>query len=86
MYIDDIQLFVKNEKELETVIQPVGIYSQDIGLEFSIEKCTMLIMKIGKRRKTEGIELPNQEKIRILGEKEAYRYLRILEADIINQV
>ena len=31
----------------------------------------------------EGIELSNQEKIRMLGEKETYIYLGILEADTI---
>ena len=44
-YMDDIKLFAKNEKELETLIQAVRIYSDDIGLEFGIEKCAMLIMK-----------------------------------------
>ena len=32
------------------------------------------------------MELPNQEKIRILGEKETYKYLGMLEADTIKQV
>ena len=31
-------------------------------------------------------ELPNQEKIRTLGEKEAYKYLGKLEADTIKHV
>ena len=52
-------------------------------MEYSIEKCTMLIMKSGKWRKTEGMEQPNQENIRTLGEKETYKYLRILENDTI---
>ena len=43
-------------------------------------------MKSGKRQMTEGIELPNQEKIRTLGEKETYKYLAILEADTIKHV
>ena len=34
---------------------------------------------------TEGIEQPNQEKIRMLGEKETYKYLRIVEPDTIRQ-
>ena len=34
----------------------------------------------------DGIELPNQEKIRTLTENETYKYLGILEADIIKQV
>ena len=33
----------------------------------------MLIMKTWKRHMTEGIEQPNQEKIRTLEEKETYR-------------
>ena len=74
MYIDDIKLFVKNKKGLETLIQTVRIYSQDIGMEFGIEKYTMLIMKSGKRYMTVGMELPNQEKFRTLGEKETNKY------------
>ena len=62
MYMDDIKLFAKNEKELETLIQAVTIYSQTIGMEFDIEKCAMLIMKSGKRQMTDGIEVLNQEK------------------------
>ena len=40
-------------------------------------------MKSGKRHMTGEIELPNQEKIITLGEKEIYKYLGILEADPI---
>ena len=60
MYMDDIKLFAKNEKELETLIHTVRIYSRDIGMEFGIEKCAMLVMKSGKRQQTDGMELPKQ--------------------------
>ena len=52
-------------------------------MEFGTEKCTMQIVKSGKREITEGIELSNQERIRTLREKEIYKYLGILEADAI---
>ena len=52
MYMDDIKLFAKNEKEMETLIQVLRIYSQDIGIEFGIETCAMLIMRNGKRQIT----------------------------------
>ena len=81
--MDDIKLFAKNEKELETLIHAVRICSQDIGIEFGIEKCAMLVIKSGKRHMTDGIELPNQDRIRTLEEKETYKYLSILEADTI---
>ena len=80
MFMDDIKLFAKSEKELETLIQVVKIYNQGIRVKFSIEKCAMLIMKSGKRLMTEGIEILNQEKIRSLGKKETCNYLGILEA------
>ena len=48
MYMDDIKLFAKNEKELETLIHAIRIYSQDIGMEFGIEKCATFVMKSGK--------------------------------------
>ena len=86
MYIDDINFFQKNGKELETLIHAVRIYSQDIGMEFGREKCAILVMKSGKQHLTDGMELPNQDKIRMLGEKETYKYLGTLEADTIKQV
>ena len=43
-------------------------------------------MQSEKRRMTERMETPNQEKIRTLIEKETYKYLRILEADTTKQV
>ena len=36
MYLDDIKLFAKNEKELETLKQAAGIYSDDLGMKFGI--------------------------------------------------
>ena len=59
MNMGDIKLFAKNEKELESLIHAVRIYSQDIGMEFGREKCAMLVMKSGKRHLTDKKELPN---------------------------
>ena len=51
MYMDDIKLFAKNEKELKTLIHAIIKYSHDIGMEFR-----MSIMRSGKRKITKGIE------------------------------
>ena len=83
MYMDDLKLFAKNEKELETLIHAVRIYCQDIEMEFGIEKCAMLIMKSGKRHMTDGMEPPNHDRIRTVEENKTYEYLGILEADTI---
>ena len=60
--MNTIKVFAKNEGELETLIQAVRIYSQNIGMEFSIEKCVMQIMRSRKGHMTGGMKLPNQEK------------------------
>ena len=73
IYMDGIKLFAKNEKELETIIHTVRIYSRDIEIEFDIEKCAMLVMKSGKRQLIDGMELPNKDKIKTLAENETYK-------------
>ena len=64
MYMD--HMLQQNEKELETLIQTNRIYNQNIGMGFGIENFALLIIKSGKGQRTEGIELPNPEKIRTL--------------------
>ena len=73
MYMDDIRLFTKNEKVLETLIHAVRTYSQDTAMELGVEKCTLQVMKRGKWHLTDGMELPNQNNIWTLGEKETYK-------------
>ena len=84
MFMDDIKIFAKNEKELETLIQTIRIHSQSIKVEFKTEKCAILIIRKEKNKEekeiTKGIELPNQESIRTLRGKESNKYLGILEA------
>ena len=83
MDIANIKQFAKNEKELESLLQAVKIYSQEIGTEYVQEKGAMLIIKSEKQQLSEAIELPNQEKIRTLGQKETCKNLAILEADTV---
>ena len=40
---------------------------------YGIEKYALLAMKSSKRHLTDGKELPNQDKIRTLREKETYK-------------
>ena len=74
-YTNEIKLLSKIEKEQETLIHVVRIFSQDIGVEFGIEKRAMLGMKSGKRHLSDRMELPNQDKIRTMGENETYKCL-----------
>ena len=56
--MDDLKLYSENEKGLHHLVQIVRVFSEDIGMEFGIEKCVMLVMEKGKIVKSGGIELP----------------------------
>ena len=37
LYMDDLKLYAKNEKELDLLVQTVRLFSKDIGMDFGIE-------------------------------------------------
>lgn len=81
--MDDLKLFAKTNTELETLINRARIFSQDIRMEFGMEKCTLLTMGTRKLEATEGIALPNQTEMRAQGEHDSYNYLGVLKAKTI---
>ena len=59
LFMDDLKLYSRNEKELHSLVQTIRILSEDIGMEFGKEKCAMLVIEKGKIVKSVGIELPD---------------------------
>ena len=57
LFMDDLKLYSRSEKGLDSLGQSVRVFSEDIRMEFGIEKCAMLVMEIGKIVKSVGIEL-----------------------------
>ena len=78
LFMDDLKLFAKNENEIDSLVQTVRIFSNDIGMKFGLEKCAAMTMKRGKRVHSDGIALPDGTQLRALGEEDSYKYL---EAD-----
>ena len=74
--MDDLKLYSRSEKELDSLVQTFHLFSEDIGMEFGT-----LVMEKGKIVKPVGIELPDGKVIKSLQEGESYKYLGILEAD-----
>ena len=66
---------------MDSLVQTVRVFSGDIGMEFGIEKCVMLVMQKEKIVKSVGIEFPDGKVIESLQEGGRYKYLRILEAE-----
>ena len=78
---NDLKLYSRSEKGLDSLVQTVRVFSEDIGMDFGIEKCAMLVMEKGKIVKSVRIKLPNGKVIKSLQEGERYKYLGILEED-----
>ena len=55
LYLDDLKLYAKNEKELDSLVQTARVFSKEIGMDFWIENCSMLIMHREKKTKSGGI-------------------------------
>ena len=71
--MDDLKLYSRSEKGLDSSVLAVRPCSEDIGIEFWIGKCAMVVIEKRKILKSVGIELPEGEGIK--------SYLGILEAD-----
>ena len=40
--MNDLKLYSRRKKRFDTLVQAVRVFSEDIGMEFGIEKCAML--------------------------------------------
>ena len=84
LFMDDLKHFGKKEDQIDSLVQTVFIFSEDIGMQFVLKKCGVIILKKEKHVKFEGIHLPNQEIMKEVDEN-GYTYLGILELDEIKE-
>ena len=72
--MNDHKPFGKSDDQIDILVQTVFTFSEDIGMEFGLNKCGVVILKKGKRVKFDGIHLPNQEIMKEVDEN-GYNYL-----------
>ena len=84
LFMDDLKLFGKSYEQIDSLVQTVHTFSMDIGMEFGIKKCGVLVLKRGKIVKMEGIVLPDGQVMKEV-EDRGYRYLGILETDQLKE-
>ena len=81
--MDDLKLYSKIETELESLLNTIMIFSNEINMKIELEKCVTLKIHRGEIKETQVIELPNKQNIKGLSLEESYKYLGILQADDI---
>ena len=52
LLMDDLKLFGCTEKELGKLVDLVSVYSGDIGMDFGLDKCVVLVIRkvLGQRK------------------------------------
>ena len=76
--MDDLKLFGKSDEQIDSLVQTVFTFSEDIDMEFGLKKRGVVILKKGKLVKFDGIHLPNQGIMKAVDEN-GYTYLGILD-------
>ena len=81
LFIDDLKMFGKSCEQLDSLIHTVHTFRWDIGMEFEIKKCVVLVLKKEKVVSFDGTEIPPDGQIIKDVEEKGYEYLGVLEAD-----
>ena len=76
LFMDDLKLYGKTERELKSLVHAARIISKNIGIEFGMEKCSTGRIKKGKIFDMEDIEMPDGQRMKQI-EESGYKYLGI---------
>src|SRR5829696_4157364 len=82
LYMDDIKLYAKTSAGLESMLNTLKTVSEDIGMEFGLDKCAKVSMKRGKLSIGGDLTLYDGLTIQELDPEKGYKYLGILQADL----
>ena len=80
-YVDDLKVFQTSDNQLTGLINTAKNVSEDIKMEFGLDKCAKASFKRGKKVSAEGIQLNNNQVIQDLDQAETYKYLGMEEGE-----
>ena len=74
-------MIAKSEEELQKQIQIVKIFSDDIHMEYGLEKCAKIAFKRGKPVHSQNLVIDINREIQELEEGKTCKYLGIEESE-----
>uniref|UniRef100_H2ZVK0 Reverse transcriptase domain-containing protein n=1 Tax=Latimeria chalumnae TaxID=7897 RepID=H2ZVK0_LATCH len=86
LYMDDLKLYAKSDKDILALTKIVKTFSNDICMWFGLDKCAIVTINRGQVLRGDSLKLPPDEVIDPLPLKESYKYLGILEHGSINNI
>jgi hypothetical protein len=78
--MDDLKLIGKSEEELKQV-QTVTTFSDDIDMEFGLDKCAKVVFKKGKLVHSHNLVVDINREIQELEQGKTHKYLGTEESD-----
>ena len=76
-YMDDLKLYSKSDSNLRSLFRIVKKFSDDIRMQFGLEKRAKIIMNKGKMARSSNISLNEHTHIKELSNTESYKYLGV---------
>jgi tRNA G37 N-methylase Trm5 len=73
--MDDLKLIAKSEEELRKQVQTVETFSDDIHMEFGLEKCAKIAFKKGKLIHSKNLVIDINREIQELEQGKTYKHL-----------
>ena len=80
-YVDDLELFARNDGQLERLLTTVKEFSNDIAMQFGLDKSAIVTFKREKLVRTSNIQVDTNTIIQELEQEGTYKYLGINEGD-----
>ena len=80
-YMDDLKTYAKDDNEQKGLLTIVKTFSDDIKMEFGLDKCAKATFKRGKLTNTTDLELDVNTVIKELDQEGTYKYLGVNEGD-----
>ena len=80
-YVDDLKLYGTSDNPLTGLINTMKNITDDIKMEFGLDKCAKASFKRGKKVSAQGIPLNHNQVIQDLDQAETYKYLRMEEGE-----
>jgi hypothetical protein len=79
--MDDLKLIAKSDEELQKQLQTVKNFSDDIHMEFGLEKCAKITFKRGKLIHSQNLVIDINREIQELEQGKMYKYLGTEESE-----
>ena len=57
LFMDDLKLYGSDERQIDSLINTVRVFNDDIRMEFGLKKCGLVVMKRSKVVKYDGVDL-----------------------------